>query len=131
MGAVQRPVRRLRPLRALPQRLTRGVVPAPSSTCTDESQERLATLVRRSPLLMRALRVARTVDPPDWLIGGGVIRDRVWDHLHGYARVARSKDVDLVFFDPASPECEMERSVLKELTSLAPEIPWDVTNLSL
>jgi hypothetical protein len=103
-------------------------VPAPSSTCTDESQERLATLVRRSPLLMRALRVARTVDPPDWLIGGGVIRDRVWDHLHGYARAARSKDVDLVFFDPASPECEMERSVLKELTSLAPEIPWDVTN---
>jgi hypothetical protein len=31
---------------------------------------------------MRALRAARAVDPPDWLIGGGVIRDLVWDHVH-------------------------------------------------
>jgi hypothetical protein len=36
---------------------------------------RLIELVRRSPMLMRALHAARAVDPPDWLIGAGVIRD--------------------------------------------------------
>jgi uncharacterized protein len=94
----------------------------------DELQPRLIELIRSSSVLMGALRAGRTVEPPDWLIGGGVIRDRVWDHLHGYTRAAPSRDVDLVFFDPASPECEMERSVLKELTVLAPDICWDVTN---
>ena len=77
---------------------------------------------------MRALRVARTVDAPDWLIGGGVIRDRVWDHLHGFPRGERAKDVDLAFFERSSLECELERTVLRELTGLAPDIAWDVTN---
>jgi hypothetical protein len=82
MGAVQRPVRRLFHLPALPQRLTRGAVPAPPSTRADDLQERLAVLVRRSASLMRALRAVRVLDPPDWLIGAGAIRDRVWDSLH-------------------------------------------------
>jgi hypothetical protein len=94
----------------------------------DELQLRLIKLVRSSPVSMRALRAARAVDAPDWLIGGAVIRDRVWDHLHGHARAAPSKDVDLMFFDPASPECETESSVLRELTALATDISWDVTN---
>lgn len=47
-----------------------------------EFQSRLIELVRSSSMLMRALRAARAADPPDWLIGGGVIRDLVWDHLH-------------------------------------------------
>jgi uncharacterized protein len=34
---------------------------------------------------MRALRAAREVDAPDWLITAGAIRTAVWDHLHGFA----------------------------------------------
>jgi uncharacterized protein len=34
---------------------------------------------------MSALRAAREVDPPDWLIAAGAIRTAVWDFLHGYA----------------------------------------------
>jgi hypothetical protein len=52
---------------------------------SDELELRLIELIRSSSVLMRALRVARAVDPPDWLIGGGVSRGRVWDHLHGFA----------------------------------------------
>jgi uncharacterized protein len=31
---------------------------------------------------MAVLRTVRDVDPPDWLVGGGVLRDLVWDRLH-------------------------------------------------
>ena len=48
--------------------------------------ERLGSLVRSTPWLLGALRAARDVDPPDWLVGGGVLRDLVWDHLHGRPR---------------------------------------------
>ena len=91
-------------------------------------EARLVALVRGSPVLMRALRAARAVDPPDWLIGAGAIRDRVWDHLHGFTRATPVKDVDLAFFDPASLGGERERSVQRALTALAPDLAWDVTN---
>jgi uncharacterized protein len=94
----------------------------------DELEWRLIELIRSSSMLMRALRAARTIDPPDWLIGSGVIRDRVWDHLHGFARPAASKDVDLAFFDPCSLDSDRERCVQREVVALAPDICWDVTN---
>ena len=61
---------------------------------------RLESLVRSTPWLLEALRAARDVDPPDWLVGGGVLRDLVWDRLHGRSRPAPPRDVDLAFFDP-------------------------------
>jgi hypothetical protein len=94
----------------------------------DKLQARLIELIRSSSMLMRALRVARTVDPPDWLIGGGVIRERVWNHLHRSAHLAPSKDVDLAFFDPTSLGSERERSVQKAVMAQAPDISWDVNN---
>jgi hypothetical protein len=94
----------------------------------DELEARLVALVRGSPVLMRALRAARAADPPDWLIGAGVIRDRVWDHLHGFTRATPVKDVDLAFFDPTSLGGERERGVQRALTALAPDLAWDVTS---
>ena len=49
---------------------------------------RLVDMVRATPWLLEALRAARDVDPPDWLVGGGVLRDLVWDRLHGRPRPA-------------------------------------------
>jgi hypothetical protein len=94
----------------------------------DELESRLVGLIRSSSTLMRALRAARTVDPPDWLIGSGVIRDRVWDHLHGFARASTSTDVDLAFFDPLSRGSDREREVQRQVVALAPDICWEVTN---
>jgi hypothetical protein len=85
-------------------------------------------MMRSSSMLMSALNAARVVDPPDWLIGAGAIRDLVWDRLHGVQKPARPKDVDLVFFDPALLDESGEQSVLEALCELAPEVPWDVSN---
>ena len=89
---------------------------------------RLTDLVRASPLLTRALRAAREVDAPDWLIGAGVVRDLVWDRLHGRDAPAPPKDVDLVFFDPADLSPEREHAVAERLRAVAPDVPWDVKN---
>jgi uncharacterized protein len=91
-------------------------------------QPRLVAIVRSSPTLMRALRATRDVDPPDWLIGAGVIRNLVWDRLHDREHPTPLKDVDLIFFDPGSLEREREESVREALARRAPDIPWDVKN---
>lgn len=93
-----------------------------------ELEERLEAMVRSSATLLRALDVARAVDPPDWLIGSGVIRDLVWDRLHGVERTSMPKDLDLAFFDPAVLGEDREQEVENALAAMAGEIPWDAKN---
>jgi uncharacterized protein len=57
-----------------------------------------------------------------------VIRDRVWDHLHGFTRPTAVRDLDLAFFDPVALGGERERGVERALCARAPDIAWDVTN---
>src|ERR1700726_2238083 len=102
----------------------------PGSKPVGDLEARLVALVRGSPVLMRALRAARAVDLPDWLIGAGAIRDRVWDHLHGFTRATPVKDVSLAFFEPPPLGGERARAVQRELPPLAPDLASDVTNHS-
>jgi hypothetical protein len=103
-----------------------GKTPAISGG-SDELHSRLHELISSSSFMLRALHLAQTVAPPDWLIVGEVIRNLVWDRLHGLNR-APSKDVDLLFFDPESLDGDRELSVGMLLTSMAPDISWHVTN---
>lgn len=116
-------------IRQMPGRVYADSYPAqPMIEQPNELRSRLIELVRSSTTLMRALRAARAADPPDWLIGGGVIRDLVWDHLHDPSRQSVPKDIDLAFFDPASLGDDRERNVLDALCVHAPDIQWDVKN---
>jgi uncharacterized protein len=77
---------------------------------------------------MEALAAARDVDPPDWLVGGGVLRDLVWDRLHGRPRPAPPRDVDLAFFDPARLDPARDAEVEQALAARLPGVPWDAKN---
>jgi hypothetical protein len=77
---------------------------------------------------MRALRATRSVGPPDWLIGAGAIRDRLWGYLHGLAHLPSLRDLDVAFFDRACVDGKRERDIHRELSAIAPDICWDVTN---
>lgn len=46
---------------------------APASE--QDAAMRLFAVLRRAPLVMEALRAARAVDAPDWLLNAGAIRD--------------------------------------------------------
>jgi hypothetical protein len=99
----------------------------PRSEHEEALQSRLESLVCSSSVLMGALRAARAVGAPDWLIGGSVIRDRVWDHLHGIPS-RPVKDMELLFFDPCSLGRDRERSLQSAVSEQAPDICWEVTN---
>jgi hypothetical protein len=92
-----------------------------------ELASNLASLVCSSSTLMRALRAARSVDPPDWLIGGSALRDWVWDRLHGNTSQA-AKDIELLFYDPSSLGSDRERSVQRAVSDAAPDVCWEATN---
>jgi hypothetical protein len=91
-----------------------------------EGAARLEAIVRSTPRLMRALAVARAVDPPDWLLGAGAIRTAVWDRAHGIE--SQPKDVDVGFFDPDDLTPDRDAEVEQALRDRAPDIPWDAKN---
>jgi uncharacterized protein len=74
------------------------------------------------------LAAARDCDPPDWWVGGGVLRDLVWDGLHGGFDPARVKDVDLAFFDPDDLRHERELAAERALAARLPGVAWDAKN---
>jgi uncharacterized protein len=88
----------------------------------------LAAIVRRAPVLMEALHVAREVDAPDWLVCAGAIRDVVWDAFHGRPRDARPRDVDVGFFDPSDLTPARDAGIERALRARAPELPWEAKN---
>jgi hypothetical protein len=77
---------------------------------------------------MAVLRAVRDVDPPDWLVGGGVLRDLVWDRLHDRVAPSRSRDVDLAFFDPRRLDAGRDAEVERALVARLPGVPWDAKN---
>ena len=90
--------------------------------------QRLGAVVRRAPVSMEALEVARQVDAPDWLFCAGAIRDIVWDAMHGRPLDGRPLDVDVGFFDPCDLTPDRDEAVERALRAGAPELPWEAKN---
>lgn len=88
----------------------------------------LSRILLASAWFRRVLEVASRTAPADWLVGGGVIRTLVWDHLHGQAETASGSDVDLVYFDAADLGRTGEAAYEARLRRALPEVDWDVKN---
>ena len=77
---------------------------------------------------MSILETVRACNPPDWLVGAGVIRNLVWDYLHQYEIPTPLADIDVIFFDPEDLRPERDRMVQQQLTQRLPHVPWEATN---
>ena len=88
----------------------------------------LETIVRETPWLMEALAAAREVDAPDWLVGGGAVRNAAWDHLHGFTEPTPLADIDLAFFDASDLSPKRELQIEGALAARLPEAPWEARN---
>jgi hypothetical protein len=90
-------------------------------------EAQLVAILHRTPHLMAALRAAREVDAPDWLINAGAIRDAVWDAYHDRAP-AMPRDVDIGFFDADDLSPQRDDAVEAALRARAPALPWEAKN---
>jgi hypothetical protein len=91
-------------------------------------RQELTQLIRSTPWFMSILEAIRDCNPPDWLIGAGIIRNLVWDHLHQYQTPTALADVDVVFFDPQDLRPERDSMTQQQLEQRLPHVPWEATN---
>ena len=88
----------------------------------------LTQLIRSTDWFMSVLETVRTCNPPDWLVGAGVIRNLVWDHLHQYQIPTPLADIDVIFFDPQDVRSERDQMVQQQLAQRLPHVTWEATN---
>ncbi len=91
-------------------------------------RQELIQLIRSTPWLMSILETVRRCNPPDWLVGAGVMRNLVWDHLHQYQTPTPLADIDVIFFDPQDVRPERDRVVQQQLARRLPHVAWEATN---
>jgi uncharacterized protein len=88
----------------------------------------LEAQVRACPWLLGVLAAIRESGLPDAWVGAGVIRDLVWDGLHGGFDPALVKDVDVAFFDPSDLRAERDDEAERVLLDLTSDVPWEAKN---
>lgn len=91
----------------------------------DYSQD-LKKILLSEKWLMNILTSVRDLGLPDWYLAAGVIRNTVWDVLHGYTKRTPLNDIDLVYFD--SQKRFDEKKIEENLHKLYPNYTFEVVN---
>lgn len=100
------------------------------------NEDDLLDLIKKDQSIMEILKSVKSLALPDWWVGGGVIRSKVWDHLHNYHTPTPVPDVDVVYFDPNdfsneeihSGSTKREKSLELSLRGMMPNVTWEVVN---
>jgi uncharacterized protein len=88
----------------------------------------IVRLVESSEDMMEVLRIVRSLGLPDWWVGAGFVRNRVWDILHGHEKLTPYNDIDVIYFDAAKAGVDDDRAIEKALRARHGGHPWSVTN---
>lgn len=92
------------------------------------TKEDILKLIEQDTWMMHILEITRDLHLPDSWIGAGFVRNKVWDHLHGYAERTPLADIDIIYFDPNNLNEEVENEFQNKLKLINPTIEWSVTN---
>lgn len=61
------------------------------------TEQDILDLIMKDKWMMNIIHIASELDLPDWIIGAGFVRNKVWDYLSGNNKEAvDTRDVDLV-----------------------------------
>lgn len=91
----------------------------------------ICKLIESDPWMMDLLIEVKKLELPDWWIGAGFVRSKVWDHLHHYQTRTPLPDIDVIYFDKTETNTETEEKKLDEkLKKLRPDVNWSFKNQS-
>ncbi len=95
----------------------------------DEAQreQTMLALIHRSADTMRILQTLRQTDNRLYL-GGGVVRNLIWDYLHGFRNATPVDDVDVVYFDQLSAIKDHDLQIEARLRAASQNTAWSVKN---
>ncbi len=92
------------------------------------NEKDILELIKNDEWMMNILRAARSLNLPDWWIGAGFVRSKIWDYLHVYTESTPLPDIDVIYFDPDNLAESLEKEFDAQLTKLIPGQKWSSKN---
>ncbi|MEK7559956.1 MAG: nucleotidyltransferase family protein [Patescibacteria group bacterium] len=92
------------------------------------TEQDILNLISEDKWMMGVLHIAEELNLPNWLIGAGFVRNKVWDYLHGYSKQrVDTADIDLVYYDPNGNDENTDKKLSAEL-NIKTGLSWEVVN---
>ena len=92
-----------------------------------KTKEDIRCLVESDEWMMQVLRAAEKLNLPDWWIGAGFFRNKIWNALENNSEHSVS-DVDLVYFNPGDVNPETDWLYDKNMKDIFPNADWEIRN---
>ncbi len=86
----------------------------------------LQKIIGQNEVIQNILKLAPTLEMPNWYLGAGCISQTVWNFLSGFSLSQHIKDFDLVYFDSSDLSYEAEDFYIQKAKDL--EIPVEIRN---
>ena len=93
-----------------------------------KTEEDVIKLIQCDEKMIEIIKVASTLNLPDWWICAGFIRSKIWDALHEFNDKTETPDIDVIYFDNTKIDEDFEKELENKLIKLMPNIPWSVKN---
>lgn len=91
------------------------------------SAQDVVGVIESDPGAMRVLRATADLGLPDWWIGAGFVRNRVWDAISNLP-VSPERDVDVAYFDPEKLDPREDARAEAQAMVALPGVPWEIRN---
>lgn len=91
------------------------------------SEDQIIQIIKDDPWMIQVLRAAEDLNLPDWWIGAGFLRNKIWDYLEGND-FQKSRDIDLVYFDMTDLTPEKDHSLDSQMNEKYPFATWEIRN---
>ena len=100
------------------------------------NEKDILSLIQKDRWMMEILKSVKRLNLPDWWIGAGFVRSKVWDFLHDHKVRTPISDIDVIYFDKSdfsaeeslSETTKKEVEYEKQLREIMPGVDWSVTN---
>lgn len=92
------------------------------------NEKDIIDLVKNDNWMMSVLKEAEKLKLPNWIIGAGFVRNKVWDYLHGIKReIADTSDIDLIYFDIENQN-KLKDDLISESMKGKLGLSWEIKN---
>jgi hypothetical protein len=92
------------------------------------NEKDIIQMVKEDEWMMNVLTEASKLNLPDWIIGAGFLRNKVWDYLHNIKKVvADTHDIDLVYFDDVNTSEEKDKKLSESMKGVL-GLDWEIVN---
>ncbi len=93
-----------------------------------KNEDDLRLFIQQHAEIVRVLKIVEGLPLPDCWVGGGFIRNAVWDELHNFPFRSMHQDIDIIFFDRDTHDDVHSLFLENELSNQLPEENWSIKN---